>query len=543
MLAANVAAAPLKDSLASFDQRLLDMADAIDTLFGGVGSGNSNPTGSYSDSTPIADSWNTSDEIVFVARSEDGRGRYWRGAAYARFDGRAWSRDASLSTSDSVAASTDLLGGSGDAVITDAGATVDVVIAVTNQSLDGRTMLSPATPLSVDRDTVVELDGESGPFGEIEFRDDLGVGDRYTILARVPAPGRRGLTQNQLAAAGMTYTEPWARRYTDIMPGTLSDEASLVAERVARGREGDARDPFHVAQRLEQWFSGTGGYRDDADDFRYTTDIRDLCRPTEGVVDCLLRTKQGFCQQYATAMTLMLRDRGIPARYVQGFLPGQPIEDDAFSVPMSAAHAWVEVFFPGNGWVRFDPTPGGNQENGQTTSSLPLGDPVPTSTPPDPEQPDPTPLFTSAPTPSPTPPIQTPPPDEPPPGGMAGLDLPWPLLLLLAIAFIAFIVLLVVVARLRRLPGRSPDLLYRAMAATATRVGHGPRPEQTAYEFSATLAEMVPGTTGDLHAVARAKVEATYGRRMPGGDEIESLIGSYRRVRRALLTLLFRRRR
>lgn len=540
LLAANVVAAPLKDSLASFDQRLLDIADAIDTLFGGVGSGNQAPTGSYADSTPISDSWNTSDEVVFLARSDDERGHYWRGAAYARFDGTSWSRDRALSTSGLVAASTDLLAGSGDAAISDAGGTRDITLTVTNKSLDGRTLLSPVTPLSVDRDAVVELDGVGGPFGEIEFRADLGIGDSYTVLARVPLRGAQGLTQNRLAAAGITYTEPWAKRYTEIMPGTLSDEASLAAERVARGREGDPRDPFHVALRLEQWFSGKDAYADDGDDFRYATDIRGVCRPTEGVVDCLLRTKQGFCQQYATAMALMLRDRGIPARYVQGFLPGRRMEDDAFSVPMSAAHAWVEVYFPNNGWVRFDPTPGGNQVNGQTTSDLPLGDPVPTPTPSDPQQPDPTPVFTSAPTPSPEPPTPTPPPDDPPPG-MAGMDLPWPLLLLLVVAVIALIVMLVVVVRLRRLPGRTPDLLYRAMAATAARVGHGPRPHQTAYEFTATLAEAVPDATRDLHAVAHAKVEATYGQRAPGGDGIEALIASYRRVRRTLLTLVLKR--
>ena len=541
LLAANVVAAPLKDTLTSLDQRLLDIADAIDTLFGGISAGNAAPTGSYGDTTPVSDSWNTSDEVVFVAAADDERGHYWRGAAYSRFDGRAWSRDRPSATTSLVPASADLLAGSGDAASGDIEGTRDVTLRVTNRSLDGSTLLSPATPLSVDRDARVTLDGTGGPLGEIEFTDELGAGEQYLVQARVPRRGAEGLTESQLATAGIVYTESWAARYVDIQPGTLSDDASLTAERVARGAKGDPRDPFHVAQRMERWFAGEGEYADDGDAFAYATDIRGLCRPTEGVVDCLLRTGQGFCQQYATAMTLMLRDRGIPARYVQGFLPGRRMADDSFEVPMSAAHAWVEIFFPGLGWVRFDPTPG-NRENGQATSSFPPGDPLPTPPPPDPLQPDPTPLFTSEPTPSPEPPVETPPPDDPDPAGFLGMDPPWPWLLLAVAAIVLLVALIVAMRRFRRLPGRSPDVLYRAMAATATRSGHGPRPEQTAYELTPTLAETVPDATRDQHAVAQAKVEATYGQRMPDGSALDALIASYRRARRALLILVFRRR-
>ena len=497
-------------------------------MFGGISAGNAAPTGSYGDTTPVSDSWNTSDEVVFVAAADDERGHYWRGAAYSRFDGRAWSRDRPSATTSLVPASADLLAGSGDAASGDIEGTRDVTLRVTNRSLDGSTLLSPATPLSVDRDARVTLDGTGGPLGEIEFTDELGAGEQYLVQARVPRRGAEGLTESQLATAGIVYTESWAARYVDIQPGTLSDDASLTAERVARGAKGDPRDPFHVAQRMERWFAGEGEYADDGDAFAYATDIRGLCRPTEGVVDCLLRTGQGFCQQYATAMTLMLRDRGIPARYVQGFLPGRRMADDSFEVPMSAAHAWVEIFFPGLGWVRFDPTPG-NRENGQATSSFPPGDPLPTPPPPDPLQPDPTPLFTSEPTPSPEPPVETPPPDDPDPAGFLGMDPPWPWLLLAVAAIVLLVALIVAMRRFRRLPGRSPDVLYRAMAATATRSGHGPRPEQTAYEFTATLAETVPDATRDLHAVAQAKVEATYGQRMPDGSALDALIASYRR--------------
>jgi transglutaminase-like putative cysteine protease len=55
-------------------------------------------------------------------------------------------------------------------------------------------------------------------------------------------------------------------------------------------------------------------------------------------------------------MAVILRDMGVPTRLVQGFLPGAREAGGIERVPMSSAHAWVEVYFPGFGWVQFDPT-------------------------------------------------------------------------------------------------------------------------------------------------------------------------------------------
>src|SRR5204862_7560665 len=66
----------------------------------------------------------------------------------------------------------------------------------------------------------------------------------------------------------------------------------------------------------------------------------------------------GYCEQFATAETLMLRALGIPARLVTGYATGDydPVLNQAV-VRERDAHAWVEAYFPGHGWVPFDPTP------------------------------------------------------------------------------------------------------------------------------------------------------------------------------------------
>lgn len=69
-----------------------------------------------------------------------------------------------------------------------------------------------------------------------------------------------------------------------------------------------------------------------------------------------LETKQGYCVQYASAMIMMARSLGIPARMAVGFLPGTEQAGRHF-VHANDAHAWPELYFPGMGWTRFDPTP------------------------------------------------------------------------------------------------------------------------------------------------------------------------------------------
>lgn len=82
--------------------------------------------------------------------------------------------------------------------------------------------------------------------------------------------------------------------------------------------------------------------------------------PGAEVVDTLLfEDKEGICEQYATALTVMARSLGIPARLTAGYAPGDynPLTG-YYEVRLNQAHAWVEVYFPKYGWVPFDPTPG-----------------------------------------------------------------------------------------------------------------------------------------------------------------------------------------
>ncbi|HMD31733.1 MAG TPA: DUF3488 and transglutaminase-like domain-containing protein [Candidatus Acidoferrales bacterium] len=80
--------------------------------------------------------------------------------------------------------------------------------------------------------------------------------------------------------------------------------------------------------------------------------------PKDPLAYFLFRRRAGHCEYFATAMTVMVRSLGIPARYINGFLLGEYNDvADSYIVRGSDAHSWVEVYFPQYGWIPFDPTP------------------------------------------------------------------------------------------------------------------------------------------------------------------------------------------
>src|ERR1700730_989963 len=93
--------------------------------------------------------------------------------------------------------------------------------------------------------------------------------------------------------------------------------------------------------------------------YGYTLDLKG--KPgNDPLAHFLFETRAGHCEYFASSMTVMLRTLGIPAREVNGFLPGE-YNDLVRDYVLSAtdAHSWVKLFIPGTGWVTFYPTPDG----------------------------------------------------------------------------------------------------------------------------------------------------------------------------------------
>lgn len=90
---------------------------------------------------------------------------------------------------------------------------------------------------------------------------------------------------------------------------------------------------------------------------QYSTDIPPLLPGQDAVNEFLFGNRIGYCEQISTALAVMLRSVGVPAREATGYVPGSfdPLSD-LYEIQAKDAHAWVQVYFPGHGWQSFDPT-------------------------------------------------------------------------------------------------------------------------------------------------------------------------------------------
>jgi hypothetical protein len=524
-LAANASSAPLQRYWDDADEELLEIGYELNRWIGGVSGPARGPSNLFAPSQTMRDFWESSPQVVFTATSSDGRGYYMRGAVYDSFDGQTWQQ--LDRTEQVVPVGQDVFAGTLEQLpyVDDRR---EVTLSVTSVDMGGSVLVSPESPLRVDRAVELVTHTAAGGFVTAKDADGLDTGETYTVSALVrETTGDTALTASDLASAGVEY-DTWLARYVEIRPGSVGEIVEREADRIVSRLPGPKQNPYHIAEAIQNYlWQGNG--------FQYQVDVRGLC-DGRNRVDCFLQIRRGYCEYFATTMVMMLRTQAIPARYVLGYLPGQ-LADGTWTVDRGAAHAWVEVYFPGYGWVRFDPTPG-NRENGQVPTRLDPGAPLPTV--PAGGNPRPSPRFTGGPALDPEGEEGAFPgavPNTPEnPGGPPDLLGP----IALAVLVVA-VLLLLVAARFRRLPGAEPEFAYRSVARLASRFGHGPRPTQTAYEFSDGLGQLVPAVRSELRVVATAKVEATYARRQPHGDALQALREAYARVRIGLLRLLIRR--
>ncbi len=163
---------------------------------------------------------------------------------------------------------------------------------------------------------------------------------RYEGVSNLPA-----VTPSDLRLASPAYPNLVLPTYLQLPQ--LDPRVQALADRIVAG----SANPYDKAANIERYLKTR---------YAYTLDLSGT-RGEDPLADFLFVRRAGHCEYFASAMTIMLRAEGIPARYVTGFSSGEynNVGGD-YILRESDAHAWVEVYFPGYGWITFDPTPGGN---------------------------------------------------------------------------------------------------------------------------------------------------------------------------------------
>ncbi len=321
-------------------------------------------------------------KVTYDERAPDLSQVYFTQETLDRFDGNKWSRSGGSNPFD----------GRGLGQLTNAyqGTTTEWTQKIHSTGLVGPIAPSGGVPIdiqSVDSDTGIKS-GEFHYFPDsaLYLPTGLGPDDVYQVTALSPqqfqdlgalATGDNGelspLFANASEAGRFDHIAGPPPNTEVVVPDDLDSYIELPESlpiglrNTARSVTSDATTDYERAWMLQYWFRDSG-------DFTYSVDVTsgqtslDL---DEWLNDSTsLNWRTGYCQQFALSMAVLGRELEIPSRVVLGFTPGTPkIAENGtnfIEVRDTNAHAWVEMWMDGFGWVQFDPTPRDNTQPGDT---------------------------------------------------------------------------------------------------------------------------------------------------------------------------------
>ncbi len=522
VLTAAASSAPLQGVWADMSDRLQGIQQFLLQI--GPPGGDPRPMGivGFGRSAPTGGLWRPNDVVAFRAQlpPQETAKVKWRAGTYAEYTRFGWTWGGP-ETTDDVA--------SGDRQpqpVGEVGSSIgrrDFQARIMPDVFRSATIIAPNELVSVDRTSKAIGVGGGGYFTSVESSDSLNT---YNIKAMVPvlADVQGGITEARLRQAGTAYPPELKGIYTSLPNDSMGPESTkllnAIKASVPRIDGVDPSNPYDLARTME-------GYLSSPAHFTYNPDVRDAmraqCTGDVSSVECFAIMKQGYCEFYASAMTVMLRKSGVPARIAYGFLPGKRGTDNLEVVRGSLQHWWVEVYFPNSGWVEFDPT--GSVGQPQAIPSGSVGPPTPGPTGIAPTFPGERTSDSTA--------IGG---GRTNPGGGAGPFIAIAVILAIGVLALAY-------AAIRRTPRKpmNPDTAWGSLARLAARLGIGPRPSQTVYEYAGALGDEVPAVRVEVTTLARAKVEVAYGKRDLEIDRLQRIAEAYHRLRLALFGLILRR--
>jgi transglutaminase-like putative cysteine protease len=294
-----------------------------------------------------------SDDVVMYVRSLEFD--YLRAVAFDKYTGRGWQNTtgeqarAALGLESAEASRSSLPPGA-NVQLNDIRGSVEVTQTITLASdRKDDLVIAGGRTTQVSLPTLVEHNYVAGPGGVTPNYDDTALlvavtplreGLTFSVTTRISKADIAGLRQ-----AGTDYPA-WVRERYLQLPSTITPRTIERAQAIVD--EINARTPYDQAAAIQTALR-TLPYNENID------------QPPSGVdlVDYFLfDMREGYCDYYASSMVVMLRALGVPARLVQGYAGGTFDTDRAaYEVRESIAHTWPEVYFPGYGWQRFEPTP------------------------------------------------------------------------------------------------------------------------------------------------------------------------------------------
>ena len=348
--------------------------------------------------------------------------------------------------------------------------------------------------------------------------------DRIHLANGVRAPYTFSVTEAvpnaavaELRTAGTDYPA-WVAPYVslyykDRIARGIGEDAQIAALAQKIVRDANATTPYDQARAIESWFQDK-----QKNGFTYTLAGSGAPANVRPLDWFLFNSKKGFCQDFSTAMNVMLRMLGIPSRQMSGF--GQGILEDKthqYVVNAVDAHSWVEVYFPGYGWIPFEATPDGINAPVTRPETRALLNVAPT----------PSTETTARPRPVPKEPVQD------PSGSTSNAGFPdiWRPVLLVGGGVLLLVILSILLAVRWLLAVKDVPRIWRRLLFLGDRLKVPRHRGDTPHEFGGRLATYVPPLDEEVRRLADLYTRASFRREGLSSDELADARRAWQRIR------------
>jgi len=197
---------------------------------------------------------------------------------------------------------------------------------------------APDTPVRFSQSTEVDTRGTVDDVAAVRFDTPVLQNQEYTVVSAISTA-----TLMDLRAAGEDYPD-WVRRRYLQLPRTIPRRVIDLAHEATSG----ATSAYDKAAAVEMYLRTN---------FTYSTHVVAVPPDQDWIDYFLFDSRQGYCDYFATAMVVLLRAQGVPARVASGFAPGDFDPSTGISIVReNHAHSWVEAYFPRFGWITFEPS-------------------------------------------------------------------------------------------------------------------------------------------------------------------------------------------
>ncbi len=328
---------PVADAWGRVFAPVSDRVDRVGQLFIGIGSKKELPVHGLGATLPIQGKI-TLDSVPLLEVTSP-RALNLRGAVYDEYTGAGWrvSSAAPLQEPPTTVEAAELGTPETRALLREP---VKLGITVTAEGVPDQRLLAAGDPIASDVPAEVLIDTAGDPLALVPAARTR-PSDAYTTVGAVSVAS--GTT---LQASGTIYPARLFERYTQLPPDLPAEVAEL-----ARSLTASAQTPYEAARLIEAHLRS---------EYTFSLEVDAPSPRSDAVADFLFDQRTGYFDQFSTAMAVMLRTVGIPSRMAAGFVldpSSYDSEAKAYLLSEQDSWSWPEVYFPGLGWVEFNPTP------------------------------------------------------------------------------------------------------------------------------------------------------------------------------------------